>query len=74
MEQNELRKQYVQVYTGIVEISSFFDIVMAVLRDNEGKKSPTDLFPVANIMDEKIRLLQRNADYFMWELHERNLI
>lgn len=74
MEQNELRKKYIQIYNEIAEVSSFSDIVMAVLRDNDGKNHQTDLFPVASILDEKISSLQRNADYFMWELHERELI
>lgn len=74
MQQNELRKKYLQVYLGIAEISAFFDIVMAVLRDNDGKEYPTDISPVANILYDKIDKLRCNSDYFMWELHERKLI
>lgn len=71
---NELKEKYLKVYNEIHSIKGFYDIIMAVLRDNEGVDRDTDIFPVANIIDEKMSNLSSNADYFLWELHDKNLI
>lgn len=74
MAQNELKEKYLQVYNEIHRVKGFYDIIMAVLRDNECVDRNTDIFPVANIIDEKLSKLSDNADYFLWELHDKNLI
>lgn len=71
---NELKEVYMEMYTVISEVKAFYDITMAVLRDNDGKEPKTDIFPVACILDEKILNLYRKSDYLLWILHDRELI
>lgn len=71
---NELKEKYLQVLNEIHCVKGFYDIIMAVLRDNECADRNTDIFPVAEIIDEKMSNLSDNADYFLWELHDRKLI
>lgn len=34
----DLKERFLKVYGEIAEVSGFFDIIMAVLRDNDGRK------------------------------------
>ena len=53
----DLKERFLKVYGEIAEVSGFFDIIMAVLRDNDGRKQKTDCFPVAEILAEKMEKL-----------------
>ena len=52
----------------------FFDIIMAVLRDNGGRKQKTDCFPVAEILAEKMEKLGCDSHDLLCEFHEKELI
>lgn len=74
MIKNELQEQYMGMYSEIRSIWAFYDILIAVLKYNQECARPVDILPVANIIDEKISNLCNNSDYFLWELHDRNII
>lgn len=70
----DLKERFLKVYGEIAEVSGFFDIIMAVLRDNDGRKQKTDCFPVAEIPAEKMEKLRCDSHDLLCEFHEKQLI
>lgn len=74
MKQNNLKEKYVRLYEDIQSIYGIYCILMSVLRYNDGSKNPTDVLPVADILEEKFYNLNISADKFLGELCEKTLI
>lgn len=70
----DLKERFLKVYGEIAEVSGFFDIIMAVLRDNDGRKQKTDCFPVAEILAEKMEKFRCDSHDLLCEFHEKQLI
>lgn len=74
MEKNELNEKYMKLYYQVFDVKGFYSIVLDMLRYNEGNPKPTDILPVAELLENKVESLCIDADYFMWELLDRKLI